>query len=36
MVARRQKLRAHEAFDAADLYEGHKEAEADRHRRHGT
>jgi hypothetical protein len=35
MVARRQKLRTGEAFDPVDFYEGFREAEADRRRRHG-
>jgi hypothetical protein len=34
MVNRRAKLRAGAAFDAADFYEGQKDAEADRQRRH--
>lgn len=35
MSARRAKLRAGEAYDVADLFEGDKAAEADRKRRHG-
>jgi hypothetical protein len=36
MLARRGKLRRGEAWDAADFYEGRKDAEADRRRRHGS
>ncbi|MFZ6005831.1 MAG: VWA domain-containing protein [Actinomycetota bacterium] len=35
MVARRAKLRNQESYDPGDFYEGRKDAEADRNRRHG-
>lgn len=35
MVARRAKLRNAESYDSGDFYEGRKDAEADRNRRHG-
>ncbi len=36
MVARRAKLRNAESYDPGDFYEGRKDAEADRTRRHGN
>ena len=35
MLSRRAKLARGQSFDTGDFYEGSKEAEADRHRRHG-